>query len=232
MHQFSSGKIAFPKVRSLVLLLPLVHTCRGRECPVPHECQGVGLEELSSGTGEAAFCLAQGATPICPGIDINGNPISVTTTPPVTTTTPPVTTTTPPVTTTTPPVTTTTPPVTTNTPPVTTTTPPVTTVTPPVTTITPPVTTTTPPVTTITPPVNTTTPPVTTTPQGPSCEEVSCEGKSEGVYAHPECDCQRYYTCVTSVSGNNLILSQYRCTGNKVFDQDTYECVRDRSKCP
>ncbi|KAK4317050.1 hypothetical protein Pmani_011862 [Petrolisthes manimaculis] len=122
-----------------------------------------------------------------------------------------------------PTTTTTTTPTTTTTTPTTTTTTPTTTTTTPTTTTTTPTTTTTTPTTTTTTPTPTTT--TTTTPCNPS--PATCVNKEANVlYPHPECNCQKYYVCRNPVlGGSDLILYQYTCFGNEVFNPNTGTCT-------
>ncbi|KAK8739015.1 hypothetical protein OTU49_003787 [Cherax quadricarinatus] len=79
------------------------------------------------------------------------------------------------------------------------------------------------------------TPSPTTTTTTPSCEVefASCDNKVVGVYAYPECKCEKYYTCKKPASGSdNLVLRKYTCTGGKVFNNNTYSCVTNKLVCP
>ncbi|KAK4317049.1 hypothetical protein Pmani_011861 [Petrolisthes manimaculis] len=170
------------------------------ECPGEYKtCTGSGYQVWNEETGEAVICLGMGTQPECPAspIDKDGNPLTLssTTTTSITTTTTPTTTTTTPTTTTTTPTTTTT---------------------------TPTTTTTTPTTTTTTPTPTTTT---TTTPCNPS--PATCVNKEANVlYPHPECNCQKYYVCRYPVlGGSDLILYQYTCFGNEVFNPNTGTCT-------
>ncbi|XP_063870795.1 uncharacterized protein LOC135105984 [Scylla paramamosain] len=56
-----------------VVLFCCLALCRtAAACPVEHECKGFGLEDLGTGTGEAAFCSGPQSTPYCPGVYVNG----------------------------------------------------------------------------------------------------------------------------------------------------------------
>ncbi|KAK8739016.1 hypothetical protein OTU49_003787 [Cherax quadricarinatus] len=87
--------------------------------------------------------------------------------------------------------------------------------------------------TTTTTPTTTIIIPTTTTTTTPSCEVASCVNKVAGVYAYPECKCEKYYTCNNPASGSGgLILRQYSCTGGQVFDISTLSCVTNTLVCP
>ncbi|KAG7161346.1 putative Chitin binding Peritrophin-A domain-containing protein 3 [Homarus americanus] len=68
---------------------------------------------------------------------------------------------------------------------------------------------------------------------GDCSQPASCVGKEENVYAHPECDCKRYYTCRKSVSSDKMIKRERRCTGTKIFDTTTNRCITaGNDNCP
>ncbi|XP_069948058.1 uncharacterized protein [Cherax quadricarinatus] len=87
--------------------------------------------------------------------------------------------------------------------------------------------------TTSTTTTTTDTPTTTTTTHAVICEVASCTNKKPGVYAYPDCKCEKYYSCTASTSrSSSLVLRQYRCTGRKVFNKATYTCVINTFVCP
>ncbi|KAK8739004.1 hypothetical protein OTU49_003786 [Cherax quadricarinatus] len=65
----------------------------------------------------------------------------------------------------------------------------------------------------------------------PSCGVASCTTK--GVFAYPECKCEKYYICSRAASGSGrLVLRRYTCTGGKVFHIKTLSCVTNTLVCP
>ncbi|KAK4317053.1 hypothetical protein Pmani_011865 [Petrolisthes manimaculis] len=276
-------------VTLVALALHLLQCVRCQECPVPHECHGFGYEALSTGTGEAALCLAAGAMPKCPGVDMIGQPFvpgggiggggasgmpgtptgiqilrPVIPTPRTPTSassetsasspgipTPSETSTSPSETsdsssgTTTQSSGTTPSSGTTDSSTGTTTSSSGTTDSSTGTTTSSSGTTDSSTGTTTSSSGTTTSSPGTTTPSSEtstqssespdpeSCMEASCDGRTEGVYGHQYCDCSKYFTCRGRVLGGpGLLLSEYRCFGEEVFDRVSNTCSLDSSKCP
>ncbi|XP_053638160.1 uncharacterized protein [Cherax quadricarinatus] len=193
-----------------VLLSVVMDTSKG-QCPVPHRCTGFGLELLATDTGEAAFCIKAGADPVCPGVYVNGTTIFTTSTASTMTTS-----------SANPGTNTTTTTVTTTNSSTSTTSDTISDTTSDTTSYTTSDTTS-----------DTTIISITTTAQVLRCDVPSCVDKHIGVYAYPECKCEKYYTCSKSASDSSrLVLHQYTCSGGKVFSNVTNVCVTNRLACP
>ncbi|KAK4317045.1 hypothetical protein Pmani_011857 [Petrolisthes manimaculis] len=231
--------------------LSSLHLSRTEECPGDHVCSGMGIEIWNEETNETVLCMGASAPPLCPETSEPSPTTSPQTTPSTSpqttsTTSPDTTSTTSPQTTpsTSPEMTPTTSPETTST-----TSPEMTSTTSPQTTSTTSteMTSTTSPETTSTTSTDTTsttgTSPETTSTTSPDttgtttlpCDApATCEGKVPNeLYYHQECNCKMYYVCRYPVlGGDNLILYEYSCFNNEVFDPSTNQCTADTSVCP